>query len=163
MNAPSLGGDGNGFETTPTNAYSDNATFAKDINSGNGPGSSCSSNDKDKHQFYGYTFAVPQNATILGIEVRLDAKVDSTAGLPKMCVQLSSDGGATWTPVYRTTPTLSQSEQTYILGGATDLWGRTWLPTDFYSANFRIRIVNVTTSLGPDFWLDWAAVKVYYR
>jgi hypothetical protein len=37
-NAADTGGDGNGYQTNPTRAYSDNASFATDVSSGNGNG-----------------------------------------------------------------------------------------------------------------------------
>ncbi|MGJ0483987.1 MAG: N,N-dimethylformamidase beta subunit family domain-containing protein [Methylomicrobium sp.] len=154
-------GDGNGFETTPTNAYANDGLFAVDTNSGTGTGTSCTGTGKDKHDYFGYVFNVPVGATIKGIEVRLDAKADSTTGAPKMCVQLSSDGGITWTAAKSTT-TLTTSEATYVLGGAVDTWGRNWSVSNF-SAPFRVRVIDVASNLNRDFSLDWVAVQVTYQ
>jgi hypothetical protein len=104
---------------------------------------------------------LPSGASIKGIEVRLDARVDSTSGSPKMCVQLSWNGGASWTSA-KTTSTLSTSERTYLLGGATNTWGRTWSATHLTNASFRVRIVDIASSTSRDFSLDWVAVKVHY-
>jgi PKD repeat protein len=60
----------------------------------NFPTTSCTGSGKDKHLFYNYAFSIPAVAMINGIEVRLDAKVDSTLASPKLCVQLSWNGGA---------------------------------------------------------------------
>jgi len=79
-----------------------------------------------------------------------------------MCVQLSWDGGATWTTAKSTT-TLTTSEAPYVLGTATDTWGRTWSDANFTNANFRVRVINVANSTARDFSLDWVAVKVYYQ
>ena len=54
--------------------------------------------------------------------MRLDARADSTTGAPKMCVQLSWDGGTTWTAA-KTSANLTTSEATYTLGGAADTLG----------------------------------------
>ncbi len=156
------GGDGNGFQTSPTNAYSSNSQFASDTNSGSGTSTSCANSGKDSHQFYNYNISIPNGASIDGIEVRLDAKVDSTTGAPKMCAQLSWDGGSNWTST-QSTSTLSTSNQTYTLGGPADTWGRVWnSATNFTNANFRLRVINVASNTSRDFSLDWAAVKVYY-
>ena len=48
-NAADTGGDGNGFETNPTNAYADNPTnqsFATNLNGA-----------ADRHRFWGYDFS----------------------------------------------------------------------------------------------------------
>ncbi len=160
-NGALTGGDNNGYQTNPTNAYSDNAAFAVDTNSGTNRNTNCGNGGKDKHSYYNYNVSIPGSA-IDGIEVRLDARADSTSGAPKMCVQLSSDGGATWTTA-KQTGTLTTSEATYILGSAADTWGRTWTTGDLSNANFRVRIVDVASNTSRDFSLDWIAVRVTYH
>ena len=90
-------GDNNGYETSPTNAYANDSSVAADTNSGTNKNSSCTNNGKDKHHYYNYNFNIPATAVIQGIQVRLDARADGTGGSPKICVQLSWDGGSTWT------------------------------------------------------------------
>jgi len=96
----------------------------------------------------------------------LDASVDSPgSNAPVICVQLSWDGGKTWTTA-RQTSTLTTSETTYVLGGSSDTWGRTWALSNLTNANFRIRVINVASGGGAnsrDFSLDWIALRVTYR
>lgn len=160
-NAAQTGGDGNGYQTSPTNAYSNNAVFAVDTNSGTNTNTNCTNSGKDKHNFYNYNATVP-GTVIDGIEVRLDARADATAGSPKICVQLSWDGGTTWTTA-QSTATLTTSEATYVLGGPANNWGRTWAAGNFSNANFRVRVINVASNQNRDFSLDWAAVRVTYH
>lgn len=160
-NAADSGGDGNGYETNATRAYSSNNLYATDTNSGNGTGTNCTGVDKDKHQFYNYGMSLPSGAAIDGIEVRIDAKVDSTTGSPKICAQLSWDGGTSWTTA-KTTSNLTTSNATYTLGTGSDNWGRAWSDTDFSNSNFRVRVIDVASDTNRDFSLDWAAVKVHY-
>jgi hypothetical protein len=163
-NAPvtSSAGDNNGFQTSPANAHADDGLFAVDTNSGTGTSTSCTSSKKDKHIFYNYNFSLPNGAAIRGMEVRLDAKVDSTSGSPKLCVQLSWNGGASWTTA-KSTPKLTTSEATYFLGSASDLWGRTWALGDFANTSSRVRVISVASSTSRDFSLDWVAVRVTYQ
>jgi hypothetical protein len=91
--------------------------------------------------------------------VRLDAKADSTSGSPKICVQLSWDGGTTWTSRKPTT-TMTTAEATYLLGGAADTWGHTWTVSQLGNTNLRVRVIDVATSTARDFSLDWVAVQV---
>jgi hypothetical protein len=154
-------GDNNGFQLNPGNACADDAAFAEDTNGGTSSSASCSSTARDRHLFYNYGFSVPASSTIHGIEVRLDAWADSTTGSPTMCVELSWDGGTSWTAA-KTTGTLTTAQATYILGTASDTWGRTWASTDFSNTNFRVRITDVATSTAREFRLDWVAVKVTY-
>lgn len=155
------GGDGNGYQTSPTNAYADDGAFAVDTNSGTNRNSGCTNSGKDKHQYYNYNVAVP-GSTIDGIEVRLDAKVESTSSAPKLCVQLSWNGGSSWTTA-KSTATLSKSETTYILGGNADSWGHAWTTAELSNANFRVRVIDVATNTSRDFSLDWLAVRVTYH
>lgn len=154
-------GDNNGFQLNPGNACANDSAFAEDTNSGTGAPDTCSSSSKDRHLFYNYGFAVPAGSTINGIEVRLDAWADVTSFSPFMCVELSWDGGTTWTAA-KTTPNLAASQTTFTLGSVSDNWGRTWNATEFSNANFRVRITDVAGFNGRDFRLDWAAVQVTY-
>lgn len=160
-NAAQTGGDGNGYQTSPSNAYLDDGLFAVDTNSGNGTSSSCTGSTKDKHRYYNYGINIP-GSTILGIEVRLDAKVDSTSGAPKLCVQLSWNGGSSWTTA-KQTPNLTTAEQSYVLGGPADTWGHAWTLSQLSNANFRVRVIDVSTSTSRDFSLDWITVRITYR
>lgn len=157
-NAPDSGGDGNGFESNPVNAFAADAAVATDTNSGSGTKTSCTDNKKDRHRFYDFGFTVPDGSTIAGLEVRLDARADSTSGSPRMCVQLSWNGGSNWTAA-KATGTLGTSLATVTLGGATDTWGRTWSTAELTNANFRLRVINVAGSTARDFFLDWVAVR----
>ncbi len=156
------GGDGNGFETNPTNVFADDSLFAADMLSGTSGSVDCMSSVRDRQDYFNYGFSVPSGSTITGVEVRLDAKVDATSNeTPALCVQLSGDGGATWTAAKKT-PTLSTSEATYLLGGATDTWGRSWSDINFSDSSLRVRVTTIAYSNQRNFYLDWLAVKVSY-
>lgn len=155
-------GDNNGYETNPTNAFVDDGLVATDLNSGTNTNTSCTNNGKDKHLFQNFNFNLPSSAVIQGIQVRLDARADSASNTPRMCVQISWDGGVTWTAAQQTS-TLGTTEATYTLGSISNTWGRIWNASDFSNANFRIRVINVAGSTARDFYLDYLAVNVTYR
>jgi len=155
-------GDNNGYQTNPTNAFVDDSLFAVDANSGNATGTGCAGGGKDKHNFYNYGINLPPTAAVQGIQVRLDARADATGGSPRICVQISWDGGATWTTTKQTS-TLTTTEATYTLGSSSDTWGRTWALNDFTNANFRIRIIDVASNTSRDFRLDYIAVNITYQ
>ncbi|HNB50538.1 MAG TPA: hypothetical protein PK530_01265 [Anaerolineales bacterium] len=155
-------GDNNGYETTATNAYANDGVFAVDNNSGTGTSTSCTNVRKDRHIYYNYNISLPGTATITGIQVQLDARADSTTGAPKLCVELSWDGGTTWTAVKQTT-TLTTSEATYLLGGSADTWGRLWATGELSNATFRLRITDVASNNSRDFSLDYVAVNIFYQ
>jgi hypothetical protein len=100
-------------------------------------------------------------STISGIEVRLDWWLDSTSGTNSMSVELSWDGGTSWTAA-KTDSTETRSEHTVVLGGGTDTWGRSWTAADLSDANFRVRLTSNSTNANRDFYLDWVPINVYY-
>jgi tartrate-resistant acid phosphatase type 5 len=157
----SKAGDGNGYEVTPTNAYADDALFAVDMDSGSTDVLSCLDIGKDKHKFSDYNISILNEASVQGIQVRLDANADSIIGIPKLCVSLSWDGGTTWSD-WKTTPTITDVEQTYILGGVSDTWGHTWTTTELGNTNFQVRIADIASDNSRDFSLDWIAVNIVY-
>ena len=163
--AAGSGGNGDGFEINPTNAFANDGAFAEDTDTNTGQSANCANAGKDRHVYYDYGFSIPAGSTINGIVVRLDAWADKVnPGQPVMCVELSWDGGATWAAYpAKTTPKLGTSEATFFLGSDSDTWGRTWSVTDFTNANFRVRITNVSRSSDiRDFFLDWVPVQVTY-
>jgi hypothetical protein len=157
----SSAGDNNGYQTSPTNAFLNDSVFAVDTNSGTNNNTSCTNNGKDKHHFFNFNFNIP-SGTVQGIQVRLDARADATSGSPKICVQLSWNGGTSWTTAQQT-GTLTTSEATYTLGGTANTWGRTWSLSDFTNTNFRVRVINVASNTSRDFSLDYIAVNVTYQ
>ncbi len=154
-------GDNNGFQTSPGNACADGSGNATDTDSGTNTNTSCTDAGKDRHIFRDYNVSLPANATIVGINVRLDAWADAASGTRRMCAQLSWNGGASWTAAQQTSD-LSTSQATYNLGGSANTWGRSWVANDVTNANFQLRVTNVGSSTSRDFMLDWAAVNVYY-
>ncbi|MFZ1474799.1 MAG: cohesin domain-containing protein [Anaerolineae bacterium] len=161
-NQPTDGGDANGFEVSPTNAYADDGLFAADMDSGTGTSTSCTSPRKDRHLYYNFDVALPGGATISGLEVRLDAKADSSVGAPFLCVQLSADGGVTWTTP-QGTGTLGATEATFTVGGSANTWGRTWTVANLSNASFRMRLTMVAAAVDRDFSLDYVALRVHYH
>ena len=158
--ASDTGGDGDGFEVNPTNAFTDGGTdpnyFARSVDGEN-----------DRHRYYDYGFAIDSTCVIAGIEVRLDWWLSTTLDANSMSVELSWDGGTSWTAA-KTDSVQSDSEHTTTLGGSADTWGHAWTVAELSNANFRVRLTsNCTDTIFftcalRDFFLDWVPVKVHY-
>jgi Right handed beta helix region/Putative metal-binding motif len=137
---------GHGFDVHPTRTFANDSQYAKD-----------SGVEVDSHRFHGYGVSIPSACQVKGIEVRLDWWTTTTT-VANMGVELSWDGGATWTTSkVDDTPTTSQEEAT--LGSSTDTWGRSWSAAELSDGNLRVR---VTTTGQPwhQFFLDWVPVRV---
>jgi len=148
--ATDTGGDGDGFELNPTNAFADGGGNASNVD---GAG--------DRQRYYNYGFSISSSCAIEGIEVRLDWWLDDTLGTNSMSVELSWDGGASWTSA-KTDSTETTTEHSVVLGGPADTWGRAWTPSELSDANFRVRLTSNSDSSSRDFFLDWVPVKVYH-
>jgi len=161
-NAADTGGDGNGYEGTPGNGCAADGALAVDANSGTDTTLSCTGAGKDRHRFWGYAFGLPGAVTsVNGITLRLDAGMSNNGGTSILCAELSWDGGGTWTAPKQVTLS-GTSVATYTLGGASDAWGHRWTPTELATANFRVRLTDVTSQSNKDFRLDFAGVGVAY-
>ena len=147
--AADTGGDGDGFETNPTNAFADDTSSAS--NAGG---------DGDRHRFSTYGMSLKSSCSISGIEVRLDWWLSALGGGNSMDVELSWDNGTSWTAA-KTDAVESTSERSIVLGGSSDTWGRSWAPSELADGQFVIRATtNGSGSL--TYFLDWVPVKVYY-
>ncbi len=149
------GGDGDGFEVTPTNAFADGP-------SGVGGAAQNQNGAGDRHRYSGYNFSVAPNATMVGLETRLDWWLDSTSGTNSMGVELSWDGGTTWTAMKTDGNESTSVSNSRTLGSSADTWGHVWTLDQLSNANFRVRLTSNSTVSTRDFFLDWVPVKVYY-
>jgi len=148
--ATDTGGDGDGFELNPINAFADGGDYASNID---GAG--------DRQRYYDYGFSISSDCVIEGIEVRLDWWLDDILGTNSMDVELSWDGGTSWTTA-KTDTQETTSEHSVVLAGPADTWGRSWSTAELSDVNFRVRLTSSSTDGLRDFYLDWVPVRVYY-
>lgn len=155
VQAATSGGDGNGFESNAAAALTDGP-------SGVGGAAQNIDGAGDRHLFSGYTFTVPPGAVITGIQTRLDWWLDSTSGTNSMGVELSWDGGNTWTAAKTNTNESTSVSNSRTLGATNDTWGHSWSASELSPANFKVRVTSNSTSGTRDFYLDWIPVTVSY-
>jgi len=162
-NAADTGGNGNGYEGTPNNACAADGAVATDANTGTaGRSTSCTNAANDRHRFWGYAFGLPGTITSIdGITVRADAGMSNNGGTSNLCVELSWDGGTTWTTA-KSVSLSGTAMTTYMLGSTSDTWGHTWTAAQLSTANFRVRVTDATTQSNKDYRLDYLAVSVQY-
>jgi hypothetical protein len=162
-NAADTGGNNNGYEGTPTNACAADAAVATDGNTGTaGRSASCTNTANDRHRFWGYAFGLPGSvASVQGITVRADAGMSNNGGTSVLCVELSWDGGTTWTAAKSAT-LAGTAVTTYTLGSSSDTWGQTWTAAQLSTTSFRVRVTDATTQSNKNYRLDYLAVTVQY-
>lgn len=169
----SSAGDNNGYESSPLNAQADGGGFATDLNSGASANSTTCGTGSDKHR---WTFndatinAISSGAVIDGIVLRMDIWTDSYTGATATFWggRVSYDGGTSWTSIKQTATCSSaacEAEQTFLLGGSTDTWGRTWSPSELKSGNLIVETCNMDVgdaNGARDHYLDYLALDVHY-
>ncbi len=144
--------DGDGFEVDPDNAYENDADSATNADNSGEPG--------DSHLYYDYGVDIPDDADIEGIGVRLDWFLDSADGDNSIDVELSWDGGTTWTDA-KSDDEETTDEHDVILGGGSDTWGRDWEVDELSNDNFRVKVI-CNSSGTRTFYLEWVPIKIYY-
>lgn len=153
LKSPTATGEDHNQWGTPTQAFSSDGLYASETVL------------DEKQDYYTFTFNVPAGATINGIEVKAEARDIASPGscTCTMGVELSWDGGPTYTTSGFDTGELTTTYTVYTLGGATDTWGRTWADTEFADGSFRLRVnADVISGATPSMRLDHVQVKVYY-
>jgi hypothetical protein len=160
--AQGAGGDGNGYETNRANLLgSPDAVVASDGSSGSASSTSCTSTARDSEVTSGHAFGT-LGSSILGIQVQLRGRVNVANKGPRFCVQLSWDGGTSWT-TGKTTSNLTTSLANYPLGSTTDTWGHAWTALQLSSANFRVRVIDLANATSKTFFLDSVGVAVTHQ
>ncbi len=109
------------------------------------------------HLYWGYGISIPAGSEVVGIEVLVDARKHG-APASALYVELSWDGGTSWTATGYFAGWMSAAWGRYVLGGSTDTWGRTWSAGELGDGSFRVRLRAEQASR-----LDWVAVRVHYR
>jgi hypothetical protein len=156
--AAGLGGDGNGYETGGTNITgAPDGAVATDASSGTAKSTSCTSTARDSEVT---TYSPPSvGSTILGIQVSVTGRASAAQNGPRYCVQLSWNGGLSWT-AGKTTANLTTTLATYTVGSTSDTWGRAWTASELSAANFRVRVMDLASSTIRTFYLVAVGVSV---
>lgn len=143
--APSSSTNNNSV-TNPNNAFSSNDSYA------------VFNDQNDRVDYTTFGLSIPSGATINGIELAFEANRPD----PRTVNFSLSTDGTTWTTGSgaKNSGSVSSTDATYILGGTSDLWNRTWTPADF--SNLRVRVDAQTTGPGDILNLDQLQVKVSY-
>ena len=136
-----------GSWTNPSNAYD------------NVDGTYATAASAVTNNFTAHGFSVPGSNTIEGIAIKLEVSGTTAAG--NIGIELSWDGGTSWTSSGYTTPTLTTTDAVVIIGGASVKWGRTWSPSDFSNANFVVRLTGNPSSNTVQ--VDAIQARIYHQ
>ncbi len=140
---------GTGSYTNPNNAFASDNVYATTANLVSA---------QQIYESFGITGLT--GGTIDGILVKVEAKVSSTTDRSEYTIELSWDGGTTWTTLKRAFQ-VETADYTHSYGGA-DAWSRTFVPSELTNVNFKVRISNDFAGATNDASVDWVNVQVFY-
>lgn len=102
------------------------------------------------------SFNIPENATILGVELRVEGY--RTSGVNNTMSWRVKDSGGTFRAK---SLVLDESPEGHkYVGGSSDLWGGTWTPATFNNGTFQVRVAFSAASVTH--YVDHVQVRVYY-
>jgi len=136
-----------------------------------GGGYASTQTDTATCKYSGFDFSgLPSGVTITGIRVRTDGWWHDTTGgsildKGRILIELSWDGGTSWTSNKAGSVLLEDAEETSYYGGPQDTWGHTWTRSQVDSStNFVVRITANSSSYldTPEWRVDFIHVAVYY-
>jgi hypothetical protein len=137
--------------TNPTNVYTSNNVYC----------SVSVAYPAEKNQdWYNFNFGtIPSTATIKGIEVTCEYYNLYT---PTQRIYLYSTSAGAESTYKSIAYDVTEAVKTY--GSATDLWGTTWIPSDFDNGSFYYRIYAASLVSGTKYlYIDWIQVRVHYK
>ena len=147
-------GNESGFNAPTTNSGS----FTNGANAYTSDGAYATLGSTLTHTYGTYSFNLPGNNSITGIEVKLEGKASTAAGT--ISARISWDNGSSYTSL-KTTGTLTTSDAVYALGGQGDTWGHTWTPAETGNGTFLLELTGTPSS--NTISLDALQVKVYHQ
>lgn len=112
-----------------------------------------------------FGFTIPSSATILGVLVEIEKSLSGAGvSIDSEDVRLLKAGGVGGAN-YGVTSGWGLTDAYTSYGGAADLWGRSWLPSDINAANFGM-VIAATFSTGTQARIaqvDHIRITVYYE
>ncbi len=136
--------------TNAANAYTSNNLDAR------------TSGNADKQDWSNFNLGLPTGSTITGIQVDIEGRNAGDEGGVGVDIELSWDGGATWTSSGYGAAWPDEGSDAYkTFGGAVDTWGRAWTETDFSDTNFSVKLKKKGSN-EDTFEVDHIRAKVFY-
>jgi len=148
LRVPSAYGDDYNQFTNPQYVFADDSSYSVENRNG------------EQEDWYNFGFTIPGSATIDGIVVSIKGNDPSYNG-NGVDVELSYNGGTTYTTTGYGIALNFGSDTTQTLGGASDTWGRTWSPSELSNTSFRIKL-NKTGQDYTNAAINYLRVNIYY-
>src|SRR4030066_2350215 len=112
---------------------------------------------------YGFDFsAIPDNATIDGVQVVINARYAVAAVSLDLCHLLNESRAKVGTNKYLTPQALTTSAANSPVGGAADKWGNSLTPACVKDPNFGVAIGALAGGANSDVFIDSVTMQVWY-
>ena len=113
---------------------------------------------------FGFTFDPYANIQILGIQVEIKKSASAPASIKDSSVKIVKSDGTIGVTNRANVNSWSDSVETVVYGGATDLWGETWATSNVSSANFGV-VIAATNEDGSSriAYIDHIKLTISYK
>lgn len=109
-----------------------------------------------------FGFSIPENATIVGIETRVQLRREAGNGGTFRYVNVGKSDAVLGTSK-NPNEAIGTSDQNFDDGGAADLWGLSWTPAEINASTFQVRARIEGQFFGaPDIGCDAIWCRVFY-
>ena len=154
-----IAGAGATVDTGAGTAWTSPGNITASDNTGADNTGSTSQSDSLKASSFG--LSVPSGATIVGIETRAELIQSGSGTKTYSYVDIGKDD-STLATSKNPGDTITTSDVLYDDGGAADLWGLSWTPTEVNASTFQVRIRTTSGSALGHASCDAIWVKVHY-
>jgi len=112
----------------------------------------------------GFGFEVPGDATILGVECKINCWYANGTVSIDLCQLMDTSAQKVGTNLCATPEALGTSNAGIVTkGGASNLWGNALTPAWVNHANFGIAIGMLSTGTDSDVFVDYATLEITYQ
>jgi hypothetical protein len=141
--------------TSSTNIFSSN-----DADASTSLGGGVTSANLDATNF---GFSIPSNATITGIEVRVERGASTSSAIRDNNVQLLKAGAPVGSNKAVTGSTWGSGDSTRTYGNSGDLWATTWTPAEVNASTFGLRFqARNSSGSSATAYVDFIDIEVHY-
>ncbi len=99
--------------------------------------------------------------TIEDITIKIEWRSSANGSKERIGVELSWDGGTSWSTKKYTQKSALSLEYHYVSGGPSG-WGHTFTPSELSNTNFKVRISPDSGASTTEYFIDVVTAQVYY-
>jgi hypothetical protein len=106
-----------------------------------------------------FGFSIPSWATIDGIKVEVEGKVNTVGNKVISCKLQKNNSGV---GSIKINSNISTEDAYHDFGSSSDMWGESWSPSDINNSGFGVSYLFNSSTFGVIVYIDHIRITVYY-